>query len=219
MGFDRSPIVSHTFVPKGSSSRDVTSVTRFFRIEMMSQPSRPQNNVVFAEMVTYREIAAGQNEGKQYEMREKSLREQLVGAWVLTSCVERDIETAVENHPLGDRPLGFILYTPDGYMSAQLQRRERLPFADGDLLRATPEEYSAAGSSYIAYSGRFFVDEDKKSLSHEMAVSFFPNWFGQLQVRLVEVNGKTLRLRTDGPQRFNGALKTATLTWRRAQPN
>jgi hypothetical protein len=42
-------------------------------------------------------------------MSEKSLREQLVGAWVLTNCVERDIETAVENHPLGDRPLGLIM--------------------------------------------------------------------------------------------------------------
>jgi hypothetical protein len=153
------------------------------------------------------------------EMSEKSLREQLIGAWVLASCVERDIETAVENHPLGDRPLGLILYTPDGYVSAQLQRRQRLPFADGDLFRATPEEYSAAGSSYIAYSGRFFVDEDRKSLSHEMAVSFFPNWFGRRQVRLVEVNGETLQLSTDGPQRLNGALKTATLTWRRAQRN
>jgi hypothetical protein len=153
------------------------------------------------------------------EMSEKSLREQLIGAWVLASCVECDIETAVENHPLGGRPFGLILYTPDGYVSAQLQRRQRLPFADGDLFRATPEEYSAAGSSYIAYSDRFFVDEDKKSLSHEMAVSFFPNWFGRRQVRLVEVNGETLQLSTDGPQRLNGTLKTATLTWRRAQPN
>jgi hypothetical protein len=152
-------------------------------------------------------------------MSEKSLRDQLIGAWVLASCVERDIETAAEDHPLGDRPVGLILYTPDGYVSAQLQRRERTPFADGDLLRATPEEYAAAGSSYIAYSGRFFVDEDRKSLSHEMAVSFFPNWFGRQQVRLVEVNGETLRLSSDAPQRLNGTLKTAMLTWRRARPN
>jgi hypothetical protein len=107
----------------------------------------------------FADIAAGKNDGKQYVMSEKSLREQLVGAWALTSCVERDIETAVENHPLGERLLEHILYTSDGYVSAQLQRRERLPFADGDLLHATPEEYSAAASSYIAYSGRFFVDE------------------------------------------------------------
>jgi len=147
------------------------------------------------------------------------MREQLVGAWALSTFVERDIETGLENHPFGQRPLGLILYTPDGYVSAQLQRPERPPFADGDILRATPEEYAAAGSSYVAYSGRFFVDEGKKSLSHEMAVSFFPNWLGQRQVRLVEVNGDCLRLSTDGPQRVNGGLKTATLTWRRAQPN
>jgi hypothetical protein len=152
-------------------------------------------------------------------MSEKPLREQLIGAWTLTSYVERDIETGVENRPLGERPLGLILYTPDGYMSAQLQRPERPPFAEGDLLHATPEEYAAAGSSYIAYSGRFFVDEGNQLLSHEMAVSFFPNWFGQRQVRLVEVNGERLQLSTDGPQRFNGARKTAMLTWRRAPPN
>jgi hypothetical protein len=152
-------------------------------------------------------------------MTEKFLREQLVGAWALMSFVERDIETGVENHPFGEHPLGLILYTPDGYVSAQLQRPERPPFADGDLLHATPEEYAAAGSSYIAYSGRFFVDEAKRSLSHEMAVSLFPNWLGQRQVRLVEVNGERLQLSPDGPQRFNGVLKTATLTWRRAKPN
>ncbi len=66
------------------------------------------------------------------------------------------------------------------------ERPERAPFADGDLLRATLEKYAAAGSSYIGYSGRFFIDEGKKTLSHEMAVSFFPNWLGQRQVRLVK---------------------------------
>ena len=152
-------------------------------------------------------------------MSERSLREQLVGAWALSSFVERDIETGVENRPFGERPLGLILYTPDGYMSAQLQCPDRHAFADGDLLRATPEEYAAAGSSYVAYSGRFFVDEAKRSLSHEIVVSFFPNWFGQRQVRLVEVNDDYLRLRPDGPRRVDGVLKTATLTWRRAQPN
>jgi hypothetical protein len=52
-----------------------------------------------------------------------------------------------------------------------------------------------------------------------MAVSFFPNWLGQRQVRLGEVDGETLRLSADGSQRINGALKTATMTWRRAQPS
>jgi hypothetical protein len=100
-----------------------------------------------------------------------------------------------------------------------LQRPERPPFAEGDLLRASPEEYAVAGSSYVAYSGRFFVDEANKSLSHEMAMSFFPNWVGQRQVRLVELIGERLQLSTDGPQRLSGVLETATLSWRRAEPN
>jgi hypothetical protein len=148
-----------------------------------------------------------------------SLRESLIGAWELVSAIERDVETGIENNVLGERPQGFILYTPDGYMSAQLQGPARPPFEEGDLLRGSPEEYRAAGSSYIAYSGRFFVDEAKRSLSHEMAVSFFPNWIGQRQVRLVKVDAKRLQLSTDGPQRFKGTLKTATIHWRRAQPN
>ena len=152
-------------------------------------------------------------------MSETSLRDRLIGAWTLISYVERDIATGIESHPWGEHPLGLILYTPDGYMSAQLQRPERTPFAGGDLLRATPEEYAAAGSSYVAYSGRFFVDEINKSLSHEMAVSFFPNWFGQRQVRLVEVNEERLQLSTKEPLRLHGVLKRVTLTWRRAEPN
>jgi hypothetical protein len=119
-----------------------------------------------------------------------SLRESLIGAWELISAVERDVETGVENNVLGERPQGFILYTPDGYMSAQLQGPARVPFEEGDLLRGSPEEYVAAGSSYIAYSGRFFVDEAKR-----------------------------MQLSTDGPQRFKGTLKTATIHWRRGRPN
>jgi Lipocalin-like domain len=50
-------------------------------------------------------------------------------------------------------------------MSAQLQRPVRSLFANGNLARATPDEFAAAGSSYIAYWGRFFIDEDENTLS------------------------------------------------------
>jgi hypothetical protein len=35
----------------------------------------------------------------------------------------------------------------------------------------------------------------------------------------VKVDRERLQLSTDGPQRFKGTLKTATIHWRRAQPN
>ena len=77
---------------------------------------------------------------------------------------------------IASRP--YPLTRPDGYMSAQIQACDRNPFVGNDMYQGTAGEYVGAGRSYLAYSGRFFVDEMKGRLSHEMAVSFFPNWLG-----------------------------------------
>src|SRR3954447_15301497 len=120
-------------------------------------------------------------------MTEKLLREQLVGAWALMSFVERDIETGVENHPFGEHPLGLILYTPDGYVRRNCNGpnglRLLMEIFCTPLRRNTPPREAPTSPIRVA----FFVDEAKRSLTHEMAVSFFPNWLGQRQVRLVEV--------------------------------
>jgi hypothetical protein len=147
------------------------------------------------------------------------LRLALIGTWLLDSYVEIDHETGAQDHPLGVTPQGIIMYTPDGYMSAQLQKSSRRPFVGGDLYEGEPSEYTEAGRTYIAYSGRFFLDEQSKTISHEMTVSFFPNWTGQTQIRLIELEMDRLHLATDGPQRFNGKLKTANLIWKRAISN
>ena len=74
-----------------------------------------------------------------------SLRAALVGAWRLVSCVETDVATGEVFLPIGEHPHGFILYTPDGYMSAQLSAAERADFASGDMYRGVPDDYVAAG--------------------------------------------------------------------------
>jgi hypothetical protein len=148
-----------------------------------------------------------------------SLRQALIGAWQLVACVEADVETGEIFLPMGPHPAGFILYTPDGYMSAQLSSPDRADFACGDMYRGTPEDYVAAGTSYLAYSGRYRVDEARRTVEHGMAVSLFPNWQGQRQLRIPELDGDTLVLATDRPTLFAGSLKTARITWRRAPPN
>jgi len=67
------------------------------------------------------------------------LRDALIGAWQLVSCVETDVATGEVFLPMGERPQGFILYTPDGYMSAQLSASDRRDFASGDMYRGVPE--------------------------------------------------------------------------------
>lgn len=58
------------------------------------------------------------------------------------------------------------MYTPDGYMSAQLAKPERPNFASGDGFAGTAEDYTNEASSYIAYAGPFHVDEEKQTLTH-----------------------------------------------------
>ncbi|MFT4439191.1 lipocalin-like domain-containing protein [Caballeronia sp. 15715] len=151
--------------------------------------------------------------------KNSSICEQLLGAWTLQSYVETEVDTGTEHHPLGESPLGFIIYTSDGYMSAQLQARDRPLFAGNDMYRGEPSEYVASGSTYLAYSGRFSVDEPSHVVSHHADVSFFPNWFGQTVKRVARFEGDCLMLTTEQPQRFNGTLKMAQLVWKRAIDN
>ena len=149
----------------------------------------------------------------------RSLRETLIGAWRLVCSVETDVKTGAVDRPLGDKPEGLILYTPDGYMSAQLSAADRPNFESGDMYKGKPEEYVAAGLSYLAYSGPYYVDEANRIVEHEMFVSLFPNWKGQRQARIVKLDEKELRLSPNRPLMFNGSLKRATIIWKRANPN
>ena len=149
----------------------------------------------------------------------RSLRESLIGAWRLVSSVETDVKTGAVDRPLGDKPEGLILYTPDGYMSAQLSAADRPNFESGDMYKGKPEEYVAAGLSYLAYSGPYYVDEANRIVEHEMFVSLFPNWKGQRQARIVKLDEKELHLSPNRPLMFNGSLKMPTITWRRANLN
>ena len=144
-----------------------------------------------------------------------SLKDRLVGTWKLESYVERPVDGSPEVYPLGTDATGVIIYTSDGYMSAQLMRQGRPLFASGDWFEGTSEEYCHA-ASYIAYSGVYRVYEQRQTLTHSMYVSFFPNWGGQTQSRTVELVGDILRLSTASPIRSNGKMVMSYLQWRRA---
>jgi Lipocalin-like domain len=148
-------------------------------------------------------------------MAEK-LRDQLIGAWKLVSYVEKPVDGSAPTYPMGENPLGIIMYTPDGYMSAQLMRPGRRPFASGDWFGGTDEEYREEASTYIAYSGPFHVDEEKRTLTHSMFVSLFPNWTGQTQPRVVKLEGELLHLSTESPIESGGKRVMSYLEWRRA---
>jgi hypothetical protein len=99
-------------------------------------------------------------------------------------------------------------------MSAQLMPQSRSQFESGDWFNATPSELRDA-SAFVAYSGRFFVDEAAGSVTHEIEVSFFPNWIGKTQVRFVGRHGEELVLEPNQPIRSGGREVMPTIRWRR----
>jgi hypothetical protein len=144
------------------------------------------------------------------------LRDQLIGAWKLVSYVEVPVDGSAPFYPFGETPQGIIMYTPDGFMSAQLCRPDRAPFVSGDWFDGTPEEYGAQATTYIAYTGPFHVNEEDRTLSHSMFISMFPNWIGQTQPRVVRIEEGFLNLSTASPIRSGGKLVNSRLRWQRA---
>ena len=126
-----------------------------------------------------------------------TLRDAVLGGWELVSFVARNAATGEDRHPLGLSPVGLILYTPDGHMSAQL--------AEPDM------------GGYISYGGRFSVDEETSTLCHHVAVSMMPELLAQPQFRHASIDGDLLTLsasRTDDA----GVTTHSRLQWKRLSP-
>jgi Lipocalin-like domain len=143
----------------------------------------------------------GDRAGKEHLV--SGIREQLIGGWRLVSYTETP-HGGEASHPLGDNPLGAILYTPDGYMSAQLARQG--PYDDDQQ----PDAYA------IAYSGSYAVDEQAATVDHQVQVSVIPAWVGSTQTRQVRFpeQGKLI-LTTEGSPREG---ETTTIIWARQPP-
>lgn len=139
-------------------------------------------------------------------------RDDLLGAWHLQSYTAES-HGAVDE-PLGPRPLGIIMYTADGYMSAQLMRRDRPAYDRAVTGGGTPEQMATAASGYLCYSGPFTIDEAAGVVSHHVEVSLVPNWVGGTQVRHGRLEDGALVLRTEVTSR-SGASTAHVLTWRR----
>ncbi|MEB3021390.1 lipocalin-like domain-containing protein [[Mycobacterium] crassicus] len=123
-----------------------------------------------------------------------TLRDAILGGWELSSFDSADAGTGSVSHPLGTAPRGLILYTGDGYMSAQLT---------GSADAALP--------AYIAYGGRFHVDEDTATVHHQVSVSMLPELLAAPQLRQARVDGDRLTLSATTTN--DGVTSRNTLIW------
>lgn len=140
-------------------------------------------------------------------MSEQDIRERLIGCWRLVEFSVTPAAGGETDRPLGNHPLETILYTPDGYMSAQLAR----PAPDED--DEEPDGY------YIAYSGPYDVDEHARTVAHQVQVSVIPSWVGTTQIRRVQFREPCmLELSASEPPPGDSAVSTTTIIWSRQPP-
>jgi hypothetical protein len=138
-------------------------------------------------------------------------RVDLLGAWSLVSYAVSD-PTVEGDHPLGTGAVGMLIYSPEGYMSAQLvnphHRAEHSPAAGTDPI-------TAAG--HLAYSGPFTVDGTTGLIAHRLLVSSRPDWLHTNQHRTGILRQDQLTLSFTGPDQA-GQDRTSVLTWKRLDP-
>jgi hypothetical protein len=51
---------------------------------------------------------------------------------MLVSYTEKPVDGSAPFYPMSEKPMGIIMYTPDGFMSAQLTHPDRKSFVSGD---------------------------------------------------------------------------------------
>jgi lipocalin-like protein len=145
------------------------------------------------------------------QQAEGTLKEQLVGTWLLVSNYnERPDGSKFE--PLGANPIGMLIFDENGRMSSQLMRSGLPKFASNNRQEGTPEENKAIVQGVLCYFGTYSVNEADHTLNFHIESSSFPNWNGTDQKRSFTITGDELTYISPG-----ASGGTAHVVWKRAK--
>ncbi len=137
-----------------------------------------------------------------------------LGTWRLISWENRD-PAGARGYPLGPEAMGYITYTADGYIFAQIMAAERARMATQNPFGGGDAEAAAAARSHMSYCGTYEVRDGE--VIHRVAVSDFPNWVGGEQLRFYKFEDGKLILSAPPFQTRKGKI-TTFLIWERAKP-
>lgn len=144
-----------------------------------------------------------------------SIKNEIIGSWKLLSYIEVPIDGIDSNFPVGKCPKGILIYSPDGYMSVQITADSSQFFVSEDRMIASNEELRNRLRSYIAFSGRYLVDNDAACVIYHIETSLFPNWEDSKVVRKLDFENDVLYQKTLEPISSNGQLVHAYMTWQK----
>ena len=143
--------------------------------------------------------------------QQKSLKEQLVGAWTMVSSTTK----LPDGSPAwGANPIGLLIFTDNGRYSSQVMRPDLPKFASNSRTQGTPDEYKAVVNGSIANFGTYTVNEANKTITIRYDGSTFPNRKGAEDTRPVVIEGDERRITNPAPSTGG---PSSQLVYRRAK--
>lgn len=150
------------------------------------------------------------------------LRQKLIGAWKLESYTAFPTPTSKiqrPTFPMTKNVTGFIMYTPDGWMSAQMLIPGQQGFKRGE---GEDAQWSEAAKRFFAYCGPYYITNEgvgrEETLRHTFQVCNLPGWVGDIQIRThtFEENGEVLVLGSEEPAEIKVRSSQTAVAWRAA---
>lgn len=142
-----------------------------------------------------------------------SIKNEIIGTWELLSYIEVPVNGMDSIFPYGKTPKGLLLYSPDGYMSVQISVSDELKYISNDRMLASDDEIKRRVRNYLAFSGRYAIDNRSAQVTYMIETSFYPNWEGSQQVRKLDFEGEILYQKSVEPVLSDGRLVHAYMTW------
>lgn len=105
----------------------------------------------------------------------------LVGSWKLLSFQLKYKNSEKFVCPYGLKPIGTLLFCEDGLMSVSIMANNRNNFSNESIQMASVEEKIQAIGSYLSYSGRWRIEDNKIFVN--VLVSLIPNWVNKEHFR------------------------------------
>ena len=115
----------------------------------------------------------------------KSLKDQLVGTWTVTSQEQiRKDGSKVER--FGANPKGIAIFEANGRFATILARPDLPKLASYDPMNPSPAEAKALALGSRAYFGTYTVDEPSKTILLKIEASTLPNQLGFEGKRVID---------------------------------
>ncbi len=140
------------------------------------------------------------------------LAKRVVGTWKLVSTEQRMRDGTTRPSPLyGSNGIGYLIYTEAGRMCAVLMDPSRSSWKSED--EPTEAELRSAFEHFVAYCGRYEVNEAGGFVIHRVEMDVVPNSAGAERKRFISLKGNRLMLRP--AEQVGKDVVEYTLTWER----